>query len=90
VKKRLEQSLFLVKGLMQASGVVESVQVGNLKHKDLAGRVVMSQAYVDSSSDESEGEGEEDEAAEAAAAAAAEDTQEEEEDARESDKEEDV
>lgn len=82
MKKRLEQSLFLVKGLMQASGVVESVQVGNLKHKDLAGRVVMSQAYVDSSSDESEGEGEEDEAAE--------DAQEQEEDARESDEQEDV
>jgi hypothetical protein len=56
VKKRLEQSIFLVKGLLQASGVVQFVTVGNLKHKDLSGRVVASQAYVETSSEESEGE----------------------------------
>ncbi len=58
MKKRLEQSIFLVKGLLQASGVVQTVQVGNLKHKDLLGRVVASQAYVESSSEESEEDGE--------------------------------
>jgi Fanconi anemia group D2 protein len=55
VKKRLEQTLLLVKGILQASGVA-AVEVGNLKHKDLAGRVVASQAYLNSSSEESEGE----------------------------------
>lgn len=64
VKKRLEQSIFLVKGLLQASGAVEAVQVGNLKHKDLSGRIVASQAYVESSSEESEAESEQDNAAE--------------------------
>ncbi|BDA41598.1 probable fanconi anemia group D2 protein homolog [Coccomyxa sp. Obi] len=64
VKKRLEQSIFLVKGLLQASGAVEAVQVGNLKHKDLSGRIVASQAYVESSSEESEAESEQDNAPE--------------------------
>ena len=64
VKKRLEQSIFLVKGLLQASGAVEAVQVGNLKHKDLSGRIVASQAYVESSSEESEAESEQENAPE--------------------------
>lgn len=55
MKKRLEQMLFLVKGILQSSGVAE-VEVGNLKHKDLMGHVVASQAYLESSAEESDGE----------------------------------
>ena len=50
VKKRLEQALFLVKGILQSSGLAE-VEVGNLKHKDLAGHGVASQAYAEPSSE---------------------------------------
>ena len=52
LKRRLEQLLIMTKGLLQSSGAVQHILVGNLRHKDLAGQVVPSQAYRESSSDE--------------------------------------
>lgn len=52
LKRRLEQLLIMTKGLLQFSGAVQHILVGNLRHKDLAGQVVPSQAYRESSSDE--------------------------------------
>ena len=52
LKRRLEQLLIMTKGLLKSSGAVTHILVGNLKHKDLAGHVVSSQAYVESSSEE--------------------------------------
>ena len=61
LKRRLEQLLIMTKGLLQYSGAVQHILVGNLRHKDLAGQVVPSQAYRESSSEE-ESDGEEDDA----------------------------
>ena len=61
LKRRLEQLLIMTKGLLQSSGAVTNILVGNLKHKDLAGHVVSSQAYIESSSEEEDAEQEEDE-----------------------------
>ena len=63
LKRRLEQLLIMTKGLLQSSGAAQRILVGNLRHKDLAGQVVPSQAYPEASSEE-EGEGEEEEDAE--------------------------
>ena len=49
----------MTKGLLQSSGAAQHILVGNLKHKDLAGHVVPSQAYAGSSS---EGEGNDEDA----------------------------
>jgi hypothetical protein len=46
--------MFMVKGVMQASMEEGRIAVGNLKHKDLDGRVVASQLCADSSSEEDE------------------------------------
>ena len=52
LKRRLEQLLIMTKGLLQSLGATQHILVGNLRHKDLAGQVVPSQAYRESSSDE--------------------------------------
>ena len=62
LKRRLEQLLIMTKGLLQSSGTVQHILVGNLRHKDLTGQVVPSQAYRESSSDE-DGNDEENDAA---------------------------
>ena len=46
--------MFMVKGVMQASMEEGRIAVGNLKHKDLDGRVVASQLCADSSAEEDE------------------------------------
>lgn len=46
-KRSMERFLFCVKALLHTTSSGCSFWMGNLKHKDLAGQVVSSQAYVD-------------------------------------------
>ncbi|OMO97001.1 hypothetical protein CCACVL1_04714 [Corchorus capsularis] len=50
-KRSLERFLFRVKALLHASSSGCTFWMGNLKHKDLRGQVVSSQAYVDDQTD---------------------------------------
>ena len=58
VKRRLEQLLFMLKGVIEASTIEGRILVGNLKHKNLDGTVVPSQLCPHSSEDEDEDEDE--------------------------------
>ncbi|TXG57764.1 hypothetical protein EZV62_015593 [Acer yangbiense] len=50
-KRSMERFLFCVKALLHTTSSGCTFWMGNLKHKDLAGQVVSSQAYVDDQSD---------------------------------------
>ncbi|XVE78447.1 hypothetical protein DITRI_Ditri13aG0145900 [Diplodiscus trichospermus] len=50
-KRSLERFLFRVKALLHATSSGCTFWMGNLKHKDLRGQVVSSQAYVDDQND---------------------------------------
>ncbi|XVF81614.1 hypothetical protein PTKIN_Ptkin15bG0169300 [Pterospermum kingtungense] len=50
-KRSLERFLFRVKALLHATSSGCTFWMGNLKHKDLRGQVVSSQAYVDDGND---------------------------------------
>ncbi|KAK4833935.1 hypothetical protein QYF36_013666 [Acer negundo] len=50
-KRSMERFLFRVKALFHTTSSGCTFWMGNLKHKDLAGQVVSSQAYVDDQSD---------------------------------------
>ena len=54
VKRRLEQLLFMLKAVVYTSVDGGRATVGNLKHKDLEGRVIASQACSESGEDEDE------------------------------------
>lgn len=54
VKRRLEQLLFMLKAVVHMSLEGGRVTVGNLKHKDLEGKVIASQACPDYEEDEDE------------------------------------
>ncbi|XP_021907461.1 Fanconi anemia group D2 protein isoform X2 [Carica papaya] len=51
-KRSLERFLFRVKALLHTTSSGCSFWMGNLKHKDLTGQVVSSQAYVDNQNDD--------------------------------------
>ncbi|VVB01104.1 unnamed protein product [Arabis nemorensis] len=62
-KRSLERFLFHVKALLHTTSRGSNFWMGSLKHKDLSGQIVSSQAYVDNETDEVEEEnmtGEED------------------------------
>ncbi|XP_010532525.1 PREDICTED: Fanconi anemia group D2 protein homolog isoform X2 [Tarenaya hassleriana] len=52
-KRSLERFLFHVKALIHTTSLGSAFWMGNLKHKDLTGQVVSSQAYVDNQPNES-------------------------------------
>lgn len=52
VKRRLEQLLFMLKAVVHTSIEGGRVTVGNLKHKDLEGRVVASQTCPETDEEE--------------------------------------
>lgn len=54
-KRSLERFLFHVKGLLHTTSSGCSFWMGNLKHKDLMGQVVSSQAYIDQNENTLEG-----------------------------------
>ncbi|KAL7120198.1 hypothetical protein ACP275_02G108500 [Erythranthe tilingii] len=51
-KRSMERFLFHVKGLLYATPSGCSFWMGNLKHKDLTGQIVSSQAYLDTQNDD--------------------------------------
>ncbi|KAA8544885.1 hypothetical protein F0562_019717 [Nyssa sinensis] len=51
-KRSMERFLFHVKALLHSTSTGCTFWMGNLKHKDLMGQVVCSQAYVDDQNDE--------------------------------------
>lgn len=52
----LEQLLFMVKGIMEASTIAGQISVGNLKHKNLNGTVVPSQFCPESDNEDDDEE----------------------------------
>ncbi|KAG0590520.1 hypothetical protein KC19_1G105500 [Ceratodon purpureus] len=61
VKRSLEKFLFCVKGLLHSASNGSAFLLGNLKHKDLQGRVVASQIYREAGDEEEEEEDQEEE-----------------------------
>ncbi|KFK23117.1 hypothetical protein AALP_AAs49591U000300 [Arabis alpina] len=55
-KRSLERFLFSVKALLHTTSRGSNFWMGSLKHKDLSGQIVSSQAYVDTETDEVEEE----------------------------------
>ncbi|XP_010440365.1 PREDICTED: Fanconi anemia group D2 protein-like isoform X2 [Camelina sativa] len=53
-KRSLERFLFHVKALLHTTSGGSNFWMGSLKHKDLSGQIVSSQAYVDNETDEVE------------------------------------
>lgn len=53
-KRSLERFLFHVKALLHTTSRGSNFWMGSLKHKDLRGQIVSSQAYVDNEADEVE------------------------------------
>ena len=54
MKRRLEQLLFMLKAVVYMSIEGGRVTVGNLKHKDLEGRVIASQTCPESEEEDDE------------------------------------